>query len=296
MAIFDEQVCHLGEGPLWHPQRGELFWFDILGRTLHVRRPDDAAPDARRSYALPELFSAAAWIDADRLLLASETGLWVFDIESGGLQRLIGIEADVAQTRSNDGRADPWGGFWTSTMSKSAAPKAGALYRYVAGEMRQVAAELTIANAICFAPDKSCAYYADTALGLLYRQALDGDGWPLGARETFVDFAALGLNPDGAVTLADGSLRVALWGAGCVVAVAPDATLGARTPVGATQSSCPAFGGADFTTLFVTSATEHMTPEARRADPDAGKTFTVAQAGQGKAEPAFRLDLCGDFK
>jgi sugar lactone lactonase YvrE len=33
--IFDNTLCQLGEGPLWHPERGELFWFDILGRRLH---------------------------------------------------------------------------------------------------------------------------------------------------------------------------------------------------------------------------------------------------------------------
>ena len=28
--IHDHRICDLGEGPLWHPIREELFWFDIL--------------------------------------------------------------------------------------------------------------------------------------------------------------------------------------------------------------------------------------------------------------------------
>ena len=32
--IFDETQCQLGEGPLWHPLRSTLFWFDILGKQL----------------------------------------------------------------------------------------------------------------------------------------------------------------------------------------------------------------------------------------------------------------------
>ena len=28
-AVFDNRPCELGEGPLWHPERQQLFWFDI---------------------------------------------------------------------------------------------------------------------------------------------------------------------------------------------------------------------------------------------------------------------------
>ena len=29
-SVFDDRRCELGEGPLWHPVREQLFWFDIL--------------------------------------------------------------------------------------------------------------------------------------------------------------------------------------------------------------------------------------------------------------------------
>ncbi|MEL6701721.1 MAG: SMP-30/gluconolactonase/LRE family protein, partial [Pseudomonadota bacterium] len=34
-TVYDARRCDLGEGPLWHPKRQELFWFDIIGKTLH---------------------------------------------------------------------------------------------------------------------------------------------------------------------------------------------------------------------------------------------------------------------
>ena len=37
MAVFDDRRCELGEGPLWHPGRNQLFWFDILGKRLLTR-------------------------------------------------------------------------------------------------------------------------------------------------------------------------------------------------------------------------------------------------------------------
>ena len=72
------------------------------------------------------------------------------------------LEADNPVTRSNDGRADPWGGFWIGTMGFNAEPQAGAIYRYYKGEVLPIVRNITISNAICFAPDRSCAYYTDT--------------------------------------------------------------------------------------------------------------------------------------
>ena len=35
VSVFDATTCQLGEGPLWHPERGQLFWFDIT-RPAHA--------------------------------------------------------------------------------------------------------------------------------------------------------------------------------------------------------------------------------------------------------------------
>ena len=40
IRIFDSTVCILGEGPLWHPTRMCLFWFDILSNRLYLSEKD----------------------------------------------------------------------------------------------------------------------------------------------------------------------------------------------------------------------------------------------------------------
>lgn len=35
--VFDDRPCDLGEGPLWHPLRETLYWFDITGRRMLAR-------------------------------------------------------------------------------------------------------------------------------------------------------------------------------------------------------------------------------------------------------------------
>ena len=115
----------LGEGPLWF--EGLLYWFDIPACTMHAC---DEKAGNRRRWVFNEPFSAAAAAGTGTLLLASASGLWRFDTASGSLTRMIGLEADNPATRSNDGRADRYGGFWIGTMGCSCEPGAGAIYRF----------------------------------------------------------------------------------------------------------------------------------------------------------------------
>ncbi|SFR00956.1 SMP-30/gluconolactonase/LRE family protein [Poseidonocella sedimentorum] len=283
-AVFDPTPCALGEGPLWHPERGELFWFDILGKRLHARKGA-----AARQWQFDEHVSAAGWVSEAELLIASETKLMVFDIETGASRLLCPLEAGTAQTRSNDGRADRSGGFWIGTMGKSAEPGAGAIYRWFRGEVRKLYDNITISNAICFSPDGARAYFTDTPTGIIQTQALDGDGWPVGDRAVFGRPGAEGRNPDGAVVDAAGNLWCAEWGSGEVACYAPDGALLRRVAVDAPQVSCPAFGGEAFNRLFVTTARQDMTDDALAAAPLSGAVFELDPGAVGLPEPRVIL-------
>jgi sugar lactone lactonase YvrE len=273
--IFDARTCELGEGALWHPLREELFWFDILNRTLHSQG---------RSWTFPEYVSAAGWINADELLVASETGLFRLNLGTG--ERAVVASAGSTRTRSNDGRADRQGGFWFGTMGKKAEKGAGTIWRWYRGELRPLFKEITIPNAICFARDGRAAHFTDTATAQVMKVALDAAGWPKGEPQVWLDLARAGLNPDGAVIDAEGRFWNAQWGAERVACYGPDGVFlqAVETP-GAPHSSCPAFGGADLRTLFVTSALEHMDAAARARHPASGQTFAFPDVAQGLPEP-----------
>jgi sugar lactone lactonase YvrE len=279
VTVHDLRRCGLGEGALWHPLREDLFWFDIHAGCLMARGA---------AWPLGGNASAAGWVDRDRLVVADAAGLGLFDLATGARTPLCAIEADNPATRSNDGRADPMGGFWIGTMGRAAEPGAGAIHRWHRGTLRRLWGGITIPNAICFAADGRRAHFTDTPTRRVMAVALDAEGWPAGEPETFLDLGPQGLNPDGAVIDADGLMWIALWGAGEVAAYAPDGTRVASVAFPAPHVSCPAFGGDALATLYCTSALEGMDDAARARWPAAGRTFAAPGAGRGRPEPAVR--------
>ncbi|WP_299134520.1 SMP-30/gluconolactonase/LRE family protein [uncultured Amaricoccus sp.] len=286
MAVFDERRCELGEGVLWHPGREQLFWFDILDGALLSRRGEAAL-----RWDFGECVSAAGWLDQDRLLIAAESGLWRFDVESGARERVAEFPTgDGPATRSNDGRADPWGGFWIGTMGKNAEQAAGAIWRLWRGELRRVRGGVSIPNAICFDAARELAYFTDTRVGIIWAQPLDpATGWPAGEARVFLDLREEGLRPDGAVIDAEGRLWNAQWGSGRVACYGPDGVCLGAERFNAARTSCPAFGGPMLDTLYVTTAQEGMDVAARAAEPAAGMTFGRPLAARGRPEPAVIL-------
>ncbi|MFN3227944.1 MAG: SMP-30/gluconolactonase/LRE family protein [Hyphomicrobiales bacterium] len=283
-SLFDATRCELGEGPLWHPEHNALFWFDVLGQKLFMRSRTQF-----RQWLFPEIVSAAGWVDRDTLLIAGETAFWRFDITTGSHDKHVPLDAHDAGTRSNDGRVDPWGGFWIGTMGKGAEKGAGGIHRYYRGAVTTLFPSITIPNAIAFAPDRSHATFADTVTGQVMRVELDkGDGSPIGRPEVFLDLTVEGRNPDGAVFDADGRLWLAEWGSSRVACYGPDGSALAEVTAPTPHTSCPAFGGEDRRTLYITTAQEHLSA----TDPGfekAGQTFCAQVDATGQREHQVTL-------
>ena len=77
---------------------------------------------------------------------------------------------------------------------------------------------------------------------------------------------------------ADGNLWNAQWGAGRVACYAPDGTFLKAIDVPASQTTCPAFGGGDLATMFVTSAADGVD------EPQGGMTFAAQIGVTGQRE------------
>ena len=265
--IFDETVCSLGEGPLWHPMRQSIFWFDINNKRMFERTLEDKQAWI---WQFDDHVSAAGWVSASELCIASEHALLLFDIEKENIEIIAPLEADNPLTRSNDGRADPLGGFWIGTMGKKSQSKAGTIYRYYLGDLRKIYNNITIPNSICFSPVGDIAYFCDTSTKHIMKQRLNDEGWPVGEATLFADVAPF--NPDGSVVDAEGFLWNAQWGSHRVARYDSEGGFVDEVKFTARQVSCPSFGGDRLDQLFVTSASEDLIEPCA----DDGKTFLLS--------------------
>lgn len=270
----------LGEGPLWSGDR--LYWCDITPMRLHSCLADGS--DAK-VVQFAERISALGRLAGGRLLVASEKALFSFDPETGGRRHVADLEAGNAATRSNDGRADRQGGFWIGTMGRAGKPGEGAFYRFYKGEVRLLIPNAHIPNAQCFSPDGRTAYLADTPSGKIMKWRLDSTGWPVGELAVHIDFNDRGLRPDGAIIDAEGGLWCAFYGAGIVARFDPDGRETDRVTCAATQTTCPAFGGVDLKTIYVTSARQKLSANDLAKQPQAGDIFAFDIDIPGLAEP-----------
>src|SRR5690606_35999065 len=110
----------------------------------------------------------------------------VRDRRSGVLSLLAPLEADISGTRSNDGRVHPSGRLWIGTMGKNAEWQAGTIYVFDGSSCRAIFRKVTIPNSICFSPDGRTGYFADTALNIVWRVALDpATALPVGEPQPF---------------------------------------------------------------------------------------------------------------
>lgn len=287
--LFIDCRCELGEGPFWHPLLDQLFWFDILNQTLYSA---DKGGTITNRWIFDEPVTAAAVIDHDHLAVASASALLKFNLRTNEKSIIVPLEADKPGNRSNDSRVNHAGGFWIGTMSRKgdAEPEQGAVYQYRGGELVQLFDKVTITNSICFSPDGRLAYFTDTPTRKILKRPIDpASGLPAGDWRLFADLEGQRGYPDGSVVDADGYLWNARWGGNCVVRHAPDGSVDRIVEVPTANVSCPAFGGDDLKTLYLTTAREHMTPEELDKDPLAGSIFSIRVDTPGLPDPLLKL-------
>ncbi|WP_426228926.1 SMP-30/gluconolactonase/LRE family protein [Pararhizobium sp. DWP3-4] len=285
-SILSDLTLELGEGPTFDPATGIAWWFNIKGRELHELHLESGR---KTLHALPFMGSVLAVIDPLRQLIASDRGLFIRDSKSGELTAYAALESNP-NNRSNDGRVHPSGSIWVSTMGRKAEKEAGAIYHVAKGVVTRLYGGVSIPNGICFSPDGSIGYFVDSAINHIMRVDLDpATGLPTGEATVFSDQSGNPGDVDGSVCDAGGLIWNARWGQGAVDVYAHDGTRIARHAVPATQSSCPAFIGAKADRLLVTSAWQDMDDAARKADPNAGKTFELGLTVKGRFEPVYQL-------
>lgn len=266
----------LGEAPFWDQQSQALFWVDIPNKQAKRFEPSSGAI-TRWSF---DLFCSAVF-PATRgdAMVALRDGLYRLDLESGATTPFAKPDTDPGN-RANECRPDPQGRIWFGTMADNLGPdgkgvpltrSSGSMFCVDArGYAKRMLSEIGITNVLCWSPDGTRFYTADTRQGVIWSFAWDPDGPTITDRKVFADRSIPG-NPDGGAMDEDGCLWNARWGAGQVVRLTPDGKVDRVIELPAQQPSSCAFGGPDRRTLYITSAQQEM----KDPGPSDGALFAV---------------------
>lgn len=280
-----------GEGAVWAAGEGCLYWVDINRFLVH--RMDGVG--RVRSWHFEEPPTALALTDrAGTILVALASRLVLWRPEEDSRLPFGAPLADWPRVRFNDGRPDPRGRLMIGTMGNNVGPDGeglevvpglGTLYRV--GQDGAFAIEeegIGISNTICWSPDATTFYFADTLADEIRAYPDDPATGRLGPGRRLLAGYGRGA-PDGSAVDGDGYLWNCRYGGGCVLRLAPDRTIERIVELPCDNVTTCTFGGEGLSTLFITTARGG----GSRSERLAGSVFAYPAPVPGLPERVFRF-------
>lgn len=274
--------ARLGEGPVWDARTGRLVWIDILAKRIYLT---DVQTGESEVVETPLHVGAIVPRAAGGFVAALQDGFWV--IGNGDPLLLTRIPEARAGLRFNDGKCDPVGRFWAGTMAYDESPSAGALYRLGPDARATLMLDgVTISNGLAWSVDGHTMYLIDTPTQRIDAFSFTPSTGEIDDRRPLVHISPEFGAPDGMTIDAEGGLWVALWG-GAAVHRYLHGRLDRVIKLPVTQPTSCTFGGENLDELFVTSASEGLSAEARSAQPLAGAIFRLRPGVRGIAAATY---------
>jgi sugar lactone lactonase YvrE len=292
----DEVRCVLkwdaivGESPLWHSRQRRLYWVDIHGRKVHRFDPQTSRNE---TFDLPDPVTSLAFCKGGGLLLTLRKEFAFFDPDSGKLETIAEVEADMPNTRFNDAAVDPQGRFWAGTIGDPQwdAP-VGSLYRLDANlQVTPMLSGLICSNGTGWSPDGRTMYHTESFRYTIFAYDFDAATGSISNGRIFAEVdRSAGAFPDGLCVDAEGFVWSNQVGMGRVVRYDPAGKIERQILLPVPRAVGCGFGGDDLQTLYITSARETMTPSQLAEAPLSGSLFAVRVDVKGQRENEFGED------
>lgn len=298
MAIAGEPFCVAptgdvcGEGPVWHDREQALYWTDINRFLIHRYDP---ASESVKSWFFEEPVTTLVLTDRDDTLAVALGSRVIFWEPRSDKRRDQGFQLPGwPSVRLNDGRADPRGSLWVGSMRNNVNPdgsgektggKDGVLYRIDPnGRVSEWKRDLGVSNTLAWSPDLKTFYFADTAENTIWAYSYDNQTGDIKDERTFFSGFTKGF-PDGSNIDSLGYLWNCRYYGKCIVRVAPTGEVDQILEMPANNITSCTFGGKDYKTLYVTTATGG----APSGDRLAGSLFAIHTEVSGMPENRFRV-------
>lgn len=276
----------LGEGPIWHPDEGALYWVDIDERKILRFYP---STQKLESFDVETRVTALAMRASGGFITATDKGLAYWDTQAQELSFIADPEAGNPATRFNDGAVDRQGRFWAGSMNEvDFVTPDGSLYRLDPdGSIHTMEVDVPLSNGIGWSPDDKTMYFTDSMRQTIFAYDYEPATGDITNRRPFAQVSGEGVLPDGLTVDSKGFVWSAQWGGGNVTRYDPAGNVDRVIRLPAQQITCPAFGGENLDELFITSAWSGLSQAEREEQPLAGALFRIKLDVTGLPEPKF---------
>jgi sugar lactone lactonase YvrE len=277
--------AELAEGPVWDDRNRVLWWVNILAGELHRLDPSDGSDT---SWTVDDTIGSFALRESGGFLLGLRDGIYSFSTESAALEALARPEPERTSNRFNDGKTDRRGRFWIGSLHDREVEATGALYRVDGdGSCHRMVDGIYASNGIAFSPDGRVGYHADSQRRIVWRFDCDPDSGTLTNRTVFIELEPGTGVPDGATLDVDGCYWLTHAHGWRLVRYDPAGRADRIIELPVEVPTCPAFGGDDCRTLFLTTATYGLNPEQIESQPLAGSILALDVGVGGVPDTRF---------
>lgn len=285
--VAHHATAHLGEGPVWDEAGQRLLWVNITAGELHAFDPRSQFDQV--VWEFDGILAAVALATSGELVLALRDRIVALEEASRTIRPLARLHLD-AGVRCNDGGVDPQGRFIIGTMADEPTPGTAGLFRLEHdGSITTLLTGLGLSNGMCWDSTGKTLYFIDSLSGGICCFDYPDTGHALGPPTRTIPIPPEAGIPDGLTIDAQGNLWVALWGGAAVWNLSPEGELLATVSVPVSQPTSVAFAGLGRRDLFITSATQHLTPSQLASEPLAGSLFRVSVPARGTHERHVQL-------
>ncbi len=280
--------CTVGEGPVWHPGEGRLYWTDILSSRIYWHEP--ASGESRLCYEGRMVGGMTLQADGSLLFFMDRctVAVWKDGRVAGMILEDIPAEADG---RFNDVIADPGGRVFAGAMPfKDLERKAGRLYRLDRDGSYEVVLEgIGIPNGMAFTSDRRSFYFIDSLDNVVWKFDYDSRTGAIGRQRAFLRFdPERDGHADGMTLDQEDNLWIAMAMGGRVLQFAADGRRKRCIELPARFTASVAFGGEDLTDLYVTTGNH---PEDQDLGPMAGALILLKSDSKGVREFRSRIGI-----
>ena len=241
----------IGEGPIWDEKQQRLLWTDITSSLVY--QLDRAG---NKTIINRDLVVNGIGLNHDgRLVFSGAGGLFLWSAE--GQHECIVSTYDGEHLSFNDMVGGPLGRVYAGTMywGENGKEKNGKLYMIDAyADVKIVAEGIELSNGLGFSPDEQILYYSDSSARKIFAFDVDVETGILENQRVFVTIPSDEGIPDGMTVDSEGFVWSAQWYGEQVVRYDPEGAVERRIPMPIKQVSAVAFGGPNFSDLYITSA------------------------------------------